>query len=85
MAFLAEQAWCCGILQYTNGNTALCTELVLHNLEALFHSFFFESGYIIICGAGEDALLSVLTNKKVNLGYMLLMMTRVARRIESVL
>ncbi len=44
-----------------------------------------ESGYIIICGAGDDALLTVLTNKRVNLGYMLLMMTRVARRIESVL
>ena len=35
VAFLAEQEWCCGILQYMNGNIALCTELVLHNLEAL--------------------------------------------------
>ncbi len=44
-----------------------------------------EHGYIIISGAGKDALLAVLTNKKVNLGYMLLMMTRVARSIESIL
>ena len=27
-----------------------------------------ENGYVIVCGAGEDALLYVLTNKKVNLG-----------------
>lgn len=44
-----------------------------------------EQGYIIISGAGTDALLAVLTNKKVNLGYMFFMMTRVARGIESIL
>lgn len=44
-----------------------------------------EHGYIIISSAGNDALLAVLTNKKVNLGYMLLMMTRVARGIKSIL
>ncbi|MHA1959741.1 MAG: roadblock/LC7 domain-containing protein [Candidatus Thorarchaeota archaeon] len=44
-----------------------------------------EQGYVIISGAGDDALLAVLTNKKVNLGYMFFMMTRVARRIETIL
>ena len=44
-----------------------------------------ESGYIIICNAGNDALLAVLTNKRANIGYMFFMMTRVARRIESIL
>ncbi len=44
-----------------------------------------EHGYIIISGAGKDAVLAVLTNKKVNLGYLLLMMTKVARNIEAIL
>ncbi|MGY5852459.1 MAG: roadblock/LC7 domain-containing protein [Candidatus Thorarchaeota archaeon] len=44
-----------------------------------------ENGYVIVCGAGEDALLSVLTNKKVNLGYLFFMMSRIAKRIEKVL
>lgn len=37
-AFLGEQEWCCGILQYANGNMELCKELVTHNLEAIKES-----------------------------------------------
>ena len=44
-----------------------------------------EIGYVIICDAGSDAILSVLTNKRANIGYMFFMMTRVAKRIEKVL
>ncbi len=44
-----------------------------------------ESGYVIICGAGKDALLSVLTTKQVNLGFLFFMMSRIARRIAEVL
>ena len=44
-----------------------------------------ESGYIIVCDAGKDAILAVLTNKRANIGYMFFMMTRIARRIEQVL
>ncbi|NHJ13719.1 MAG: hypothetical protein EAX95_08580 [Candidatus Thorarchaeota archaeon] len=44
-----------------------------------------ETGYIIICDAGEDALLAVLTSKRANIGYMFFMMTRIARRIENIL
>jgi predicted regulator of Ras-like GTPase activity (Roadblock/LC7/MglB family) len=44
-----------------------------------------NSGYVIVSEAGTDAILSVLTNKKVNLGYLFFMMSRVSRRIESVL
>ncbi|NHI82993.1 MAG: hypothetical protein EAX81_01630 [Candidatus Thorarchaeota archaeon] len=44
-----------------------------------------ETGYIIICDAGEDALLAVLTTKRANIGYMFFMMTRIARRIEGIL
>jgi predicted regulator of Ras-like GTPase activity (Roadblock/LC7/MglB family) len=44
-----------------------------------------DLGYVIICDAGSDAILSVLTNKRANIGYMFFMMTRVAKRIEKVL
>ena len=44
-----------------------------------------NSGYVIVSEAGKDAILTVLTNKKVNLGYLFFMMSRVSRRIESVL
>jgi hypothetical protein len=44
-----------------------------------------EVGYVIICDAGNDAILAVLTNKRANIGYMFFMMTRVAKRIEKVL
>ena len=44
-----------------------------------------DSGYIIVCDAGKDAILAVLTNKRANIGYMFFMMTRIARRIEQVL
>jgi hypothetical protein len=44
-----------------------------------------HSGYVIVSEAGKDAILTVLTNKKVNLGYLFFMMSRVSRRIESVL
>ncbi|MBD3404926.1 MAG: hypothetical protein GF411_02180 [Candidatus Lokiarchaeota archaeon] len=43
-----------------------------------------DSGYVIICDAGDEALLAVLTNKKVNLGYLFFMMSRVSRRIENI-
>ncbi|MFW9890874.1 MAG: roadblock/LC7 domain-containing protein [Candidatus Thorarchaeota archaeon] len=44
-----------------------------------------ETGYVIICDAGADASLAVLTNKRANIGYMFFMMTRIAKRIEKVL
>jgi hypothetical protein len=44
-----------------------------------------ETGYVIICDAGDDAILAVLTNKRANIGYMFFMMTRIAKRIEKVL
>ena len=44
-----------------------------------------ETGYVIICDAGADAILAVLTNKRANIGYMFFMMTRIAKRIERVL
>lgn len=44
-----------------------------------------ETGYVIICDAGEDAILVVLTTKRANIGYMFFMMTRIAKRIEKVL
>ena len=44
-----------------------------------------ETGYIIICDAGDDAILVVLTNKRANIGYMFFSMSRTARRIEQVL
>ncbi|MBE0526150.1 MAG: roadblock/LC7 domain-containing protein [Candidatus Thorarchaeota archaeon] len=44
-----------------------------------------ESGYIIICDAGADAILVVLTNKRANIGYMFFSMSRAARRIDQVL
>ncbi|MGV9169790.1 MAG: roadblock/LC7 domain-containing protein [Promethearchaeia archaeon] len=42
-----------------------------------------NNGYAIICGAGDEAILSVLTNKRVNLGYLFFMMSRIAKGIES--
>lgn len=44
-----------------------------------------ESGYVIICSAGDDAILSVLTNKRANLGFLFFSMTRTASRLEKVL
>ena len=44
-----------------------------------------DNGYVIITGAGEDAILAVLTNKKVNLGYLFFMMSRIARKIAQIL
>ena len=44
-----------------------------------------ETGYVIICDAGNDAILSALTNKRANIGYMFFMMTRIAKKIEKVL
>jgi heterodisulfide reductase subunit D len=38
VSFLGEQEWCCGILQYVNGNIDLCKEMVAHNLEAIKQS-----------------------------------------------
>ena len=35
ISFLGEKEWCCGILQYVNGNMELCKEMVLHNLKAI--------------------------------------------------
>ena len=44
-----------------------------------------ETGYVIISNAGDDALLAVLTNKKVNLGFLFFMMTRIAGKIGKIL
>ena len=44
-----------------------------------------DNGYVIIGGAGENAILAVLTNRRANLGYMLFMMSRIARQIAQVL
>jgi predicted regulator of Ras-like GTPase activity (Roadblock/LC7/MglB family) len=44
-----------------------------------------ETGYVIICDAGDDAILVVLTTKRANIGYMFFMMTRISKRIEKVL
>ena len=44
-----------------------------------------DNGYVIITGAGEDAILATLTNKKVNLGYLFFMMSRIARKIAQIL
>lgn len=44
-----------------------------------------DDGYVVICNAGEDALLAVLTNKRANIGYLFFMMSRIATRIASVL
>ncbi|MHA2378634.1 MAG: roadblock/LC7 domain-containing protein [Candidatus Thorarchaeota archaeon] len=44
-----------------------------------------ESGYVIICDAGEESILAVLTTKGANIGYMFFMMARVARRIAGIL
>jgi len=35
IAFLGDQEWCCGILQYVNGNTDVCIELIKHNVESI--------------------------------------------------
>jgi heterodisulfide reductase subunit D len=35
VAFLADEEWCCGILQYLNGNLEQSKELANHNLEAI--------------------------------------------------
>ena len=44
-----------------------------------------ETGYVIICDAGKDAILVVLTNKRANIGYMFFSMSRTSRKIEQVL
>jgi len=44
-----------------------------------------ETGYVIICDAGKDAILAVLTNKRANIGYMFFSMSRTSRKIEQVL
>jgi predicted regulator of Ras-like GTPase activity (Roadblock/LC7/MglB family) len=44
-----------------------------------------DNGYVIIGGAGEDAILAVLTNRKVNLGYLFFMLSKIARQIAQTL
>ena len=44
-----------------------------------------DNGYVIIGGAGEDAILAVLTNRKVNLGYLFFMLSKIARQIGQTL
>ncbi|MFW9801542.1 MAG: roadblock/LC7 domain-containing protein [Promethearchaeota archaeon] len=44
-----------------------------------------ESGYVIVCDAGEDAILAVLTTKGANVGYMFFMMARHSKRIANIL
>jgi len=38
VSFLADKEWCCGILQYVDGNMALGREMAVHNLEAIKES-----------------------------------------------
>jgi heterodisulfide reductase subunit D len=38
IAFLAEEEWCCGILQHADGNEALAKEMALHNLKKITES-----------------------------------------------
>ncbi len=35
VAYLAEAEWCCGMIQYWNGNTRLAREMAQHNMESL--------------------------------------------------
>ena len=44
-----------------------------------------DNGYVIIGGAGDDAILAVLTNRKVNLGYLFFMLSKIARQIAHTL
>ncbi len=44
-----------------------------------------NNGYVIIGGAGEAAILAVLTNRRVNLGYLFFMMSKIARQIAQAL
>ncbi|MFW9910310.1 MAG: roadblock/LC7 domain-containing protein [Candidatus Thorarchaeota archaeon] len=44
-----------------------------------------DNGYVIIGGAGDDAILAVLTNRKVNLGYLFFMLSKIARQIAQTL
>ncbi|MEM4734950.1 MAG: roadblock/LC7 domain-containing protein [Candidatus Thorarchaeota archaeon] len=44
-----------------------------------------ETGYVVISNAGDDALLAVITNKKVNLGLLFFMMSRTVNKIVSIL
>ena len=44
-----------------------------------------DNGYIIIGGAGDDAILAVLTNRRVNLGFLFFMMSKIARQIAATL
>ncbi|MDF1538832.1 MAG: roadblock/LC7 domain-containing protein [Candidatus Thorarchaeota archaeon] len=44
-----------------------------------------DNGYVIIGGAGDDAILAVLTNRKVNLGYLFFMLSKIAREIAQTL
>ncbi len=44
-----------------------------------------DNGYVIIGGAGEDAILAVLTNRRVNLGYLFFMLSKIARQIAQTL
>ncbi|MHA1237968.1 MAG: roadblock/LC7 domain-containing protein [Candidatus Odinarchaeia archaeon] len=44
-----------------------------------------EKGYLILKGAGENAILAVLTTKSANLGMVFLIMERAADRIMKLL
>ncbi len=44
-----------------------------------------DNGYVIIGGAGEDAILAVLTSRRVNLGYLFFMLSKIARQIAQTL
>ncbi len=35
IAYLADQEWCCGVMQYWDGNTNVMRDMVFHNMEAL--------------------------------------------------
>lgn len=44
-----------------------------------------ENGYIILKGAGENAILTSLVKKSANLGMVFLVMKRYSSQIESIL
>ena len=44
-----------------------------------------ENGYIILKGAGQNAILTALAKKSANLGMVFLVMKRYSRQIKSIL
>ena len=38
IAYLGDNEWCCGVMEYWSGNTRIARDLALHNIEALVKS-----------------------------------------------